>query len=48
MQVTTYYTIKNFHRMITSYIFEIKQDMHAKKNHAMENHVRRGIAVHTT
>ena len=22
-----------------------KEDVHAKKNHAMENHVRRGLAV---
>ena len=25
--------------------FLYKKDVHAKKNHAMENHVRRGIAV---
>ena len=40
---------KNFHSMIKSCyasFYKYKEDMHAKKNHAMENHVRWGIAVH--
>ena len=40
--------IMNFHIMIKSCyarFHKYKEDVHAKKNHATENHVRRGIAV---
>ena len=43
------YIYENFHSMIKSCyasFYKYKEDMHAKNNHAMENHVRWGIALH--
>ena len=37
--------IMNFHIMIKSCYARFHKDVNAKKNHATENHVRRGIAL---